>query len=253
VRLSSKTRREVAVAESAGATIRRITSLGFTDQEAAGWYRNHSQTNWLLRVILALFAGLCLLVCGIVFANYLESSLMSSMLLQPFVYLMMGVSFSYASYSVAFSGLSVKLSIIHEAILRKTSVINRHGVLPFGLAIVMIYFWSLPSSFHAALSNNMTHFMMYLTFVCAGGLVLTGITLVSRPLLMILSVAFGKILGLYGAFLILSPRYLYDFYPAAQQADTGVIMISVMTVIDMIILPCWLYRYFRAGVHIRQS
>ena len=251
--MSSKTRRGVVVAESAGATIRRITPLGFTDQEAAGWYRNYSQTNWLLRAVLALFAGFGLLVCGTVSANYLELSLMASLIVRPFVYVMVGVLFAYAEYSTASSGLPAKLSIVHESVLRRTSQINRQGVLPFGVAVLLIYYWSLPSSFHAVLSNNMAHFMMYLTLVCAGGLVLTGITLVSRPLLMIISVAFGKILGLSGAFLILSPNNLYDLYPAAQQADTGVIMITVMTVIDMIILPCWLYGYFKTGAHMRQS
>jgi len=243
----------VTVAESAGATIRRITPLGFTDQEAVGWYRNYSQTNWMLRSVLALFSGLGLLVYGIVFANFLESSLMSSMIIRPVVYAIVGGLFAYAAYSVASSGISVRLSIIHESVLRRTALINRQGVLPFVLAMLMIYYWSLPFSFHAVQLSNITHYVMYLTFICAGGLVLTGVTLVSRPLLMILSVAVGKALGLYGAFLILSPAYLYDVYPAAQQADTGVIMITIMTVIDMIILPCWLYRYFRTGAHIRQS
>jgi hypothetical protein len=67
---------------------------------------------------------------------------------------------------------------------------------------------------------------------------------VSSHVLAVLSVAVGKIMGLFGAFLILSPTCLYDVYPVAQQAETGLIMIAIMTIIDMAVLPCWLYKYF---------
>jgi len=246
VHLSIKTHRRATVAESAGATIRRIIPLGFTEQEAVGWYRYHLQGDWRLKFALASVSGFALIILGTVGGNaYLESSLMSSMIMRPFVYVTVGLLFAYAANKVASSGFSVKLSIIHESLSMRSSQINRCGILSFALAGLMIYFWALPSSIDASLSNSMIRCMMYLTFIFAGGLVLTGITLVSHHLLIILSIVVGKMLGLLGAYLILSPTYLYSAYPAAQQADAGVIMITIMTVIDMIILPCWLYRYFR--------
>ena len=254
VNLSIKARRRVTVADSAGATIRRITPLGFTEQEAVGWYRNHLQSNWRLKFALASVSGFALVIFGAVFLNaYFESSLTSSMIMRPFVYVTVGSLFAYAANTVSCSGFSVKLSIIHESISRRTSQIDRYGILSFVLAGLMIYFWVLPSSIDAAPSNGMIRFMMYLTFICAGVLVLTGITLVSHHLLIILSIAVGKMLGLLGAYLILSPAYLYGAYPAPQQADAGVIMITIMTIIDMILLPCWLCSYFRTGAPIRQS
>ena len=244
----------MAVTESAGATIRRITPLGFTDQEAVGWYRNNVQSNWLMTFVPTFVSGIALVLIGTVFANdYLESSLMTSIIMQHLLYVMVGILFAYAAHSMAFSGHSVKLSIVYESVLRRTSLINRHGVLSFVAAGLMIYYWSLPSSLDAALSSNMTQFIMCLSFSCVGVLILEGSMRVSHHALIMLSIAVGKIMGLFGAFLILSPTYLYHAFPAIQQVETGVIMITIMTVIDLAILPCWLYTYFRTPARIQQT
>jgi len=243
----------MAVTESAGATIRRIIPLGFTDQEAIGWYRNNVQSNWLMKFVTTFVSGIALVLIGIAFANYLESSLMTSIIMQHFVYVALGILFAYAAHSMAFSGHSVKLSIAYESVLRRISLINRHGVLSFITAGLMIYYWSLPSSLEATLSSNLTRIVMCLSLVCVGVLILEGSMSVNRHARIMLSIASGKIMGLFGAFLILSPKYLYYTFPVVQQAETGIIMIMIMTVIDLAILPCWLCRYFRAAAHIQQT
>jgi len=254
VQLSIKTRkREGGVVESAGATIRRITPLGLTDQEAVGWYRNNVQKNWFSRFVFASVSGSAL-VLGTVFANgSLESSLVTSIILQHFIFVMVGVLFAYAAHSFASSGLSVRLFIAYESVLREVSLVNRYGALSFSAAGLMTWYWTLPSSFDAALSSGFTQIMMRLSFSCVGALILGGSTRVSSHALAMLSIAVGKVMGLFGAFLILSPAHLYDVYPAVQQAETGVIMIAIMTVIDMTVLPCWLYKYFKSPDHIRQT
>lgn len=254
VQLSINTRkREGVVAESAGGTIRRITPLGLTDQEAVGWYRNNVHKNWFSRFVFATVSGFALVLCA-VFANAsLESSLVTSMILQHFAFVMVGILFAYAAHSVASSGLSVRLLIAYELVLRKVSLVNRYGALSFSAAGLMICYWALPSSFDAALSSSLTQLMMCLSFSCVGALVLAGSMCVSSHAVAMLSIAVGKVMGLFGAFLILSPTHLYDVYPAVQQAETGVIMIGIMTVIDMTVLPCWLYKYFRSADHIRQT
>jgi hypothetical protein len=75
---------------------------------------------------------------------------------------------------------------------------------------------------------------------------------VSGHALAMLSIAAGKIMGLFGAYLILSPTRLYDVYPIVQQAEAGVTMITIMAVIDMAVIPCWLYKYFKNMDHSRR-
>jgi len=175
------------------------------------------------------------------------------MILQHFALVMVGILFAYAAHSVASSGLSVSLFIAYESVLRKVSLVNRYGALSFSAAGLMICYWALPSSFDAALSSSLPQLMMRMSFICVGALVLAGSMCISSHAVAMLSIAVGKVMGLFGAFLILSPAHLYDVYPAVQQAETGVIMIAIMTVIDMTVLPCWLYKYFKSPDHIRQT
>lgn len=208
--------------------------------------------NWVLRFVSASFSGFAL-VLGAIFANAsLESSLVTSMILQHFVFIMVGLLLAYAVHSMASSGISVRLFIAYESVLRKVFLMNRYGALSFSAAGLMICYWALPSSFDAALSSSLTLLAMRLSFSCVGALVFVGAMCVNTHVLSMLSIVLGKVMGLFGAFLILTPTQLYNLYPAIQQAETGVIMISIMTIIDMTVIPCWLYKYFRSADHIRQ-
>ncbi len=236
--------------ESASATIRRITALGLTDREAVGWYRNNVQKSWVSRFAFTSFSGFAL-VLGTVFANTsLESSLETSMILQHFVFIMVGLLLAYAAHSAASSGISVRLFIAYESLLRKVFLMNRYGTLSFSTAGLLTCYWALPSSFDAAPSNSLTQLMMCLSFTCVGALVLVGAMCVNSHVLPVLSIVLGKIMGLFGAFLIITPTDLYNSYPVVQQAETGVIMIGIMTIIDMAVIPCWLYKYFKGPDHI---
>ena len=235
--------------EGVVATFRRITPLGLTDQEAVGWYRNNVRKNWFSRFVFASVSGVLLGIVG-AFENVpLESSLATGMILQYFIFVLVGILFAYAGHSVVSSGSSVRLFVVYESALRKASLVSRYGVLPFCAAGLIMCYWALPSSCDAALSSSLIQSMMRLSFGCAGVLVLAGSMCVSSHTLAVLSIAVGKVMGLFGAFLILSPTHLYDVYPVAQQAETGVIMIAIMTFIDMAIIPCWLYKYFTSADH----
>lgn len=110
-RLSIETqKRELTVTKSAGDIIRRITPLGFTDEEAIGWYRNNVQYNWSLRFVIAFLSGFALVLVDAFENAYLQSSLMIDMILQHFVHVMVGILFAYAAYCTVFIGFSVKLS-----------------------------------------------------------------------------------------------------------------------------------------------
>ena len=175
------------------------------------------------------------------------------MIIQHSIFVVDGILFAYAAHSIAISGRSVKLSIVYDSVLRKLFLVNLFGILSFLVAGLMTCYWDLPSSVDAALSGNMTQLTMHLAFWCVGVLIFAGSMCVSRHVQTLLPIVAGKIMGLFGAFLILSPTYFYDAYPAVQQAETGIILTTIMVVIDISILPCWLYRYFSNADRIRQS
>lgn len=54
----------------------------------------------------------------------------------------------------------------------------------------------------------------------------------------------GKAMGIFGAFLMFTTLHVYPVYPAPEQAETGLIMVVMMLVMDLIIVPYWLYKYF---------
>jgi len=250
--LESKTR-ERKVDKSAGENLQRIIALGLTRQEAAGWYHYNVQNDWFMNSVLSLLLGLTLVLVSLVAGDFLQSSFTMDMILQRLLFIMVGVLFAYAAHCIASSGSSVSVSIAYESMLRKLSVMNRRGIPAFFAAALLTCYWGLPSSFDAASLSNVVHLLMCLTFICVGVLIFTGSMFVSRRVLTIVPIIVGKMLGLFGSFLILSPKYLYDVYPAVQQAETGVVMIAIMVVIDMTVLPCWLYRYFGNTPRIRQT
>ncbi len=250
--MESKTR-ERKVAKSEGENLQRIIALGLTRQEAVGWYRNNVQSDWFMKSVLSSLLGLVLVLVSLAAGPFLQSSFTMDMILQRLVFIMVGGLFAYAAHCIASSGPSVRLSITYESMLGKLSVMNRHGIPTFFAAALLTCYWGLPFSFDAASLSNMVHLMMCLTFICVGVLIFAGSMFVPRCVLTIVPIIVGKMLGLFGAFLIVSPKYLYDVYPAVQQAETGVVMIALMVVIDMTVLPCWLYRYFGNTVRIRQT
>jgi hypothetical protein len=251
VNLVNETRKRVVVAKSAGHVIRRVTPLGLTSQEAIAWYRNNMDDDSFMKSAISIVLGVGLVLFVWVAGGFLQSSLTVHML-QYSVFVAVGVLFAYAAHSIAISGLSVRVSMIYDSMLSKLSIVNRYGIVSFISAALLTCYWGLPSRLDASL-NDVNALAMHLCFILVGILVLAGSLFVPRCVLTILPIIVGKMLGLYGAFLILSPKNLYDIYPAIQQTETGVVMVTLMVLIDMTILPYWLYRYFGDASRIRQS
>ncbi len=231
-------------ADSASVTLRRILLLGFTEEEAVGWYRNNVCRNNLARAAVASISGFALTVSTVLAKAILESLFVTSMFLQYFLFIIVGMLFAYAAHTLASSGSSIRLIIAYSSLMRKFAVVNRYGALSFSAAAVMICYWALPSSFDAGISNSLSQLMMRLSLICVGSLILAASKSANGHVLPVVSVAAGKIMGLFGALLIVSPIRLYGAYPVVQQVQAGIFMIAIMVVIDMVVLPFWLYRYF---------
>ncbi len=85
---------------------------------------------------------------------------------------------------------------------------------------------------------------MHFTFLVVGGLVYAGSKLLTKSMKQIAPIIVSKAMGLYGTFMLLTPEYLYSVYPASEQSEAGIVMLVIMLLMDLTILPVWLYNYF---------
>ena len=85
---------------------------------------------------------------------------------------------------------------------------------------------------------------MHFTFTVVGGLLFIGSGLLTGRMRHVLLLLPGKAMGIFGAFLLFTTWYVYPVYPVGEQADTGLVMVVMMLVMDLTIVPYWLYKYF---------
>jgi hypothetical protein len=86
--------------------------------------------------------------------------------------------------------------------------------------------------------------MMHVTFTFVGSLLFIGAGMLTGRLRYVLLLVPGKAMGIFGTFLLFTPMYVYQVYPASQQTESGFVLIVMMLVVDLTIVPYWLYNYF---------
>ena len=86
------------------------------------------------------------------------------------------------------------------------------------------------------MSGGTSEALIILMFVGAG--LLTGRM---RHVLLLVP---GKAMGIFGAFLMFTTLYVYPVYPSPEQTEAGLVMVVMMLVMDLTIVPYWLYKYF---------
>jgi hypothetical protein len=88
------------------------------------------------------------------------------------------------------------------------------------------------------------HVQMHISLFCAGGLIFVWSKFLGKRMKLIAPIVVGKVMGLYGAFLLLTPLTIYAAYPVYEQAEAGTVMLFLMLGLDVTIVPIWLYGYF---------
>jgi cytochrome c oxidase assembly factor CtaG len=140
-----------------------------------------------------------------------------------------------------------KVAEVYRRLLKANSVFNKWGIVTFVVAALLTAYWYLPANFDAAVLGGMVHLEMHITLLVAGGLVYGGSRGLTKRARQIAPIIVGKAMGLFGAILLLTPTYIYSVYPASEQAEAGVVMEVLMLVLDLTVLPIWLYNYFGKG------
>ena len=230
--------------------IQRIVPLGLTIQEAKAWYRYDVSIPWLYRGLLAVVVASALALSTLTPLNeYLESTLSLHMFVQHFLFIAAGFLFAYGvdSLILAASPLSRMVSQTYTLLLKANSIVNKRGIVGFVIAAMLTAYWHLPASFSTAVLSERVHVEMHATFLIVGSLVFVGSKLLTKRMRHIAPIIVGKAMGLFGAFLLFTPRYVYSVYPVAEQSEAGLGMVIMMIVMDLTIVPYWLYNYFGKG------
>ena len=196
--------------------------------------------------LMAVAAGL-IMVGSILspFGGLLEGTLVTN-LMEHFVFLAAGVLFAYGieSWLLVASRLSSKASRAHGLMGKINLTVNKYGLLTFLAATALIAFWYMPAEFDAATTIAYIHVEMSITMLVAGGMIFVGSRFLTKRMKLIAPIIAGKIMGLYGSFLLLTPLTIYAAYPIYEQAEAGIVMIFLMLGLDFTIVPVWLYGYF---------
>lgn len=197
----------------------------------------------VLRIVLG---SLCIASMLTPFGESLDSTLTLHMMVQHFFYLAGGFLLASGTDLVILGASKFSRSLLtaYTGLMNVNVSVNRRGILAFLIAAVLTAYWHIPANFDAAVLNGSVHILMHFTFIMVGALLFIGSGLLTGRMRHVLLLVPGKAMGVFGAFLLFTAAYVYPVYPTAQQPETGLVMVVMMLVMDLTIVPYWLYRYF---------
>lgn len=168
------------------------------------------------------------------------------MIAQHFILATVGFLLAYGVDSLAFAASTAysKGRVIYDSLLTANRRVNKFGIITFVVAAVMLMYWYLPTNFNMVSFSDRVHLEMHLTLFAAGGLLYVGSKALTKAMKRLAPVILSKAIGLSGAFLLLTPAHLYAAYLQSEQVDAGVAMVVMMVLLDLTIVPTWLYNYF---------
>jgi cytochrome c oxidase assembly factor CtaG len=197
----------------------------------------------VFRILLGVFLILAMLTP---FGESLDSTLTLHMVIQHSFYLAGGFLIASGADRIILGGskFSKPLTSAYAKLMRLNVKVNPRGFTTFILAALLTAYWHIPATFDTAVLNENVHIMMHFTFTIVGGLLFIGSGLLTGRMRHVLLLVPGKAMGIFGAFLLFTTMYVYPVYPVPEQVETGLVMVVMMLVMDLTIVPYWLYKYF---------
>jgi len=206
-------------------------------------------------VLVAVAAGLIMLASMLSpIGELLGGTLVTHLIVQHFFFLAAGVLLAYGigSSVLVASRLSTKASRAYALMGKVNLAVNKCGLLAFLVAAALIAICYMPVEFDAATMAASIHVEMHITLVFAGGLIFVGSRFLSKRMKLFAPIVVGKVMGLFGIFLLLTPVTIYAAYPVYEQAQAGTVMVFLMMALDFVIVPVWLYGYFGKNLPARR-
>jgi hypothetical protein len=155
------------------------------------------------------------------------------------------LSSSLHAFLTVGSSLSNFLASVYSRLSRMNRSLNKKGLLSLTAALLIIALWYVPAILNAALLQFETHLFMHVSLLFAGVLIFIGFKRLS-PNMRLASYLLGcKAMAVFGAYLLVSPAVLYNYFPYYEQAEAGAAMVAMCVASDATIIPLWLRRYFK--------
>jgi cytochrome c oxidase assembly factor CtaG len=197
----------------------------------------------IFRILLGFFLILSMLTP---FGESLDSTLTLHMVVQHAFYLAGGFMLASGADLLVLGGsrFSEAVAWAYTKLMKVNVRFNARGITTFALAAILTAYWHIPTNFDAAVLSENIHILMHSTFTIVGGLLFIGSGLLTGRMRHVLLLAPGKAMGIFGAFLLFTSIYVYPVYPSPEQTEAGLVMVVMMLVMDLTIVPYWLYKYF---------
>jgi cytochrome c oxidase assembly factor CtaG len=106
-------------------------------------------------------------------------------------------------------------------------------------ALLMVV-WHLPSLFAAATFHEDLHLIQHASFAVTGSLTLIAARMMPTTLVILSLVLMNAIMGLFGAFLLVSSQEIFISYSVESQIEAGNLMIALSIVMGVIAFPAFL-------------
>jgi hypothetical protein len=138
------------------------------------------------------------------------------------------------------------LSLLYSHLRSVNGIVNERGLLSLGAAALLIAYWHLPLNLDIALLDFQLHLIMNMSLLLAGFLIFLGANRLDGKTHKAVTILSCKAMGIFGIYLLVTSEYnqFYTVYPLAQQAQLGLVMVIMMFLIDGLLVPYWLYRFF---------
>lgn len=122
----------------------------------------------------------------------------------------------------------VLLAKVYSTFSRLNITVNSKGFVGIALISIVLVYWHIPENFTLGVLNNSLHFQMHFSFILIGGILLSLTKVLSKFRLVMLLIAIGKVMTLYGFYLSTVASPIYVTYSLAQHGVVGLIMSASM-------------------------
>jgi len=231
---------------SASDVVHRIVPLGLTLGEARAWYLNRVVIPRLRWAVAALAGGLIILTLVLGGFGYLLEKSLAARMFHDALFLAAGFLLAYAAFSTVevSSRLSDRLWSTSKSMAGSWFDAKLLRIASFGAAALIVAYWYIPAKLATTATSVGADTRMGTAFLFAGSLIFVGSSFLTRRVKLIGLVVLGKVLGLYGMFLILTPWAVYPTYSLYDQIYAGSALLFLMLILDFTVMPLWLYNYF---------
>ncbi len=195
---------------------------------------SHRFLSALLRVILGIFLVIILTTDTVELLE--EMSLAFHMLPEHIAYVLVGGLTSSGIEKIIVLNIirfrekrnGVLLARIYSTFSKININVNKKGLVGIAIISSLLVYWHMPENFTLSVLNNTIHSQMHFSFIVIGGIILAQTKVLSKVRLLVLLIALGKTMTLYGFYLSTVASPIYITYTLDQHGVVGLIMSASM-------------------------